>query len=162
MTTTRLWTRSLAMAAALAAALVTQPAAAAETAEKSVLDGLVKDLGLSLLSKPEDTTVRLPLAQGGSSLLGRVQPYASLSPRVIRPGADDVRGLAAPVRDPAEDLSKGVGVGAGVSWHLSDRLEVFGQYQLMSVRGRTAPTDSPLGRRDIDNPGMKGGLSIRF
>ena len=157
--TARLWTRSLATAAVLAAVLVAQPAGAADT---TALDGLVKDLGMSFLSKPADGTVRLPLSPGGNGLLGRVQPYASVSPRVITVTADEVTGLAAPIREPAGDLSKGVGVGAGVSWHLSDRLELFGQYQLLSVNGRGTRTESPLGRRDIDNPGMKGGLSIRF
>jgi hypothetical protein len=160
--TTRSGTRLLTVAVILAAALAARPAGAADVAEKSVLDGLVKDLGLGLLRRPEDSTVRLPLAPGGFGLLGRVQPYASVSPRVVTAGADDATGLTAPIREPADDLSKGVGVGAGLIWRLSDRLELFGQYQLLSVRGRAAQPDGALGRRDVDNPGMKGGLSIRF
>ncbi len=154
--------RSLATAAALAVALSCQPAGAADTTDKSVLDAVVKDLGLSLLAKADDSTVRVPLSPRGFTLLGRVTPYASMSPRVFTPGFEDVIGLATPMREPVDELSKGLGLGAGVNWHLSDWLEIFGEYQLFSVRGRGASTDNPLGRREIDSPTLKGGFSIRF
>jgi hypothetical protein len=54
-------------------------------------------------------------------------------------------------------------VGAGLSWHLSDRFELFGEYQLLNMGGgRNASTEGPPGRRDLDAPSLKGGLSIRF
>jgi hypothetical protein len=58
-------------------------------------------------------------------------------------------------------LSKGVGVGAGLNWNLGDRLELFGEYQLFSLRGRSGTAGSPFGRRE-ESPGLKGGFSIRF
>jgi hypothetical protein len=147
--------------AAVLAGLVWAPAAGAGDArDQTVLDSVVKDLGITLSAKPEDTFVRLPLAPQRWSLFGRVQPYASLSPRAHAP-AEEVTGLAAPIRE-TDTLSKGVDVGAGVSWHLSDRFELFGEYQLLNMGGGNAQADVPLGRRDLDAPSLKAGFSIRF
>src|SRR5580765_2936128 len=116
--------RSLMVAAVLVGLVWGPPAGAEPPRDQTVLDGVVKDLGLTLLAKPEETFVRLPLAPQRWSLFGRLQPYASLSSRVYAPG-DEVTGLAAPIRE-TDVLSKGVEVGAGLSWHLSDRLQLFG------------------------------------
>jgi len=161
MSTTTRWLRSLAQAALLAVALVAHPAMAGDPADPSILDRAVKDLGLTLLAKPDETSVRMPLTSGAWSFFGPVQPYASLGPRVTTM-VDDVAGLALPFRDPVDDFNKGVGFGAGLNWHLSEHLDLFGEYQLFSVRGHGASTDGPLGRRDVDAPGVKGGFSIRF
>ncbi len=128
----------------------------------SLLDAIAKDLRLGFLATPDETTLRLPLAPGEWSLLKGVQPYAMLSPSTVRPITEAGIGLAAPARDPAEDPWKGLGVGAGLRWHLSDRLDLFGQYQFMSLPGGSAPTGSPLLRRETESPGVKGGLSIHF
>src|SRR5262245_10845104 len=126
-TTRQCWVRSLAAMATLAGILAVHPASAADPVDSSILDRAVKDLGLTLLAKPNETSVRMPLTPGAWSLLGPVRPYASLGPRVTTQ-VDDVAGLAVPIREPVDDLSKGVGVGAGVNWHLSDHLELFGEY----------------------------------
>lgn len=152
--------RSLFVAAVLAGVVWAAPAGAGDARDQTVLDSAVKDLGITLLAKPDDTFVRLPLAPQRWSLFGRIQPYASLSPRAPAP-AEEVTGLAAPIRE-TDALSKGVDVGAGVSWHLSDRFELFGEYQLLNMGGRNAQPDVPLGRRDLDAPSLKGGFSIRF
>ena len=152
--------RSLFVAAVLAGLVWAAPAGAEDPRDQTVLDSVVKDLGITLLAKPDDTFVRLPLAPQRWSLFGRMQPYASLSPRAHAP-AEEVTGLAAPIRE-TDALSKGVDVGAGVSWHLSDRFELFGEYQLLNMGGRNPQADVPLGRRDLDAPSLKGGFSIRF
>src|SRR5438034_3955323 len=140
-------TRSLLLAAALAVALMPVPAGASDPADRSVLDSVAKDLGLTLLARPEDSGLRLPFNPRGWSFFGPVRPYASVGPRVATSGLTDLTGLAAPIREPADDLSKGVGVGAGLNWHLSDRLDLFGEYQLFNMGGRGTPSDA-LGRRD--------------
>ena len=153
--------RSLFVAAVLAGLVWAPPAGAGDSRDQTVLDLVVKDLGLNLLAKPDDTFLRMPLAPQRWSLFGRMQPYASLSPRAHAP-AEEVAGLAAPIRE-TDALSKGLDVGAGLSWHLSDRFELFGEYQLLNMGGgRNAPTEGPPGRRDLDAPSLKGGLSIRF
>jgi hypothetical protein len=147
--------------AGVLAGLVWAPLAGAEDPrDQTVLDSVVRDLGLTLLAKPDDTFIRLPLAPQRWSLFGRMQPYASLSPRAQAPN-EEVTGLTAPIRE-RDALSKGVDMGAGVSWHLSDRLELFGEYQLLNMGGRNTQPDVPLGRRDLDAPSLKGGFSIRF
>jgi hypothetical protein len=149
------------LVAAVLAGLAWAPLAGAEDPRnQTVLDSVVKDLGLTLLAKPDDTFVRLPLAPQRWSLFGRMQPYASLSPRAHAP-AEEVTGLATPIRE-TDALSKGLDVGAGMSWHLSDRFELFGEYQLLNMGGRNAQPDVPLGRRALDAPSLKGGFSIRF
>ena len=152
--------RSLFVAAVLAGLVWAPLADAGDPRDQIVLDSVVKDLGITLSAKPDDTFVRLPLAPQRWSFFGRMQPYASLSPRTHAP-AEELTGLAAPIRE-TDALSKGVDVGAGVSWHLSDRFELFGEYQLLNMGGRNAQPDAPLGRRDFDAPSLKGGFSIRF
>ena len=53
-------------------------------------------------------------------------------------------------------------MGAGVKWHLSDRVDLFGQYLFMSLPGSDASTGSPAMRRDVESPGLKAGFSIQF
>ncbi len=130
--------------------------------DKSFLDALARDLGLTLSAKPSESTLRVPLAPGEWSLLQGMQPYAALSPSVARPVIDGGTALAAPDREAVEDPWRGLGVGAGVKWHLSDRLDLFGQYQFMTLPGGNAPTGSPFIRRDLESPGLKGGFSIHF
>lgn len=146
--------------AGIAALVMAGPAMGNDARDQTVLDTVAKDLGLSLLAKPEDTLVRLPLAPQRWNLFGRVQPYASLGPRTYQ-SADDVVGLAAPLRE-SDEFARGASVGAGMSWHLSDRFELFGEYQLLNMGRRAAQPDSGISRRDFDAPGLKGGLSIRF
>jgi hypothetical protein len=148
-------------AAVLGAVLVLDaPAGATDTRDQAVLDAVVRDLGISLLDKPENTLLRLPLAPGRWSFFGRMQPYASLGPRVSTQ-AEEPTGLALPLRE-TDELSKGLGVGAGLNWRLTDRLELFGEYQLLNMGKPTIQPDSALGRRDVETPGLKGGFSIRF
>lgn len=171
------WLRTLLMVPLFACALLAQMAAAQESpspldlidsgpvttrSDRSLLDGIAKDLGLTLLADRDQTTFRLPLAPEDWSLLKGMRPYATLSPSTVRPITGAELGLAAPFREAAEDPWKGLGLGAGLRWHLSDRLDLFGQYQFMSLPGANAPTGSLFMRREIENPGPKAGLSIHF
>ena len=63
-------TRSLLLAAALAVALMPVPAGASDPADRSVLDSVAKDLGLTLLARPEDSGLRLPFNPRGWSFFG--------------------------------------------------------------------------------------------
>lgn len=130
--------------------------------DKRLLDAIAKDLHLSLSAKPEETTLRLPLSPQQWSFFKGVQPYAAVSPSVVRPVTEGGAGLAAPGREPTEEPWKGLGLGAGVTWRLSDRVDLFGQYLFTTLPGAAAPTGSPFMRREIDNPGVKGGFSIHF
>jgi len=126
------------------------------------LDGLAKDLDLSFLTSPGQSMVRLPLTPGDWSLLGGVQPYVLFTPSALRSTTAAEPGLTAAAREPSEDPRKGLGLGAGFEWHLSDRLDLFGQYQFTSQHGGNATTGNPFTRREIENPGVKAGFSIHF
>jgi hypothetical protein len=130
--------------------------------DRSFVDGIAKDLGFTLLANPGQTGLRLPLAPGDWSFLKGVRPYAAVSPSTVKPITGDEPGLAVPFREVAEDPWKGLGLGAGFQWHLSDRLDLFGQYQFKPLPGGNAPTGSPFMQREIENPGVKAGLSIHF
>ncbi len=135
---------------------------AASAPDRGFLDGLAKDLNLSLLATPGHGTVMLPLAPGNWSFFKSVQPYAAFSPSTLKPLTEAEPGLSAPSREASEDPWKGLGVGAGFKWRLSDRLDFFGQYQFMSLPGANSPTSSPLMRRETENPGIKAGFQIHW
>jgi len=130
-------------------------------ADKSFLDSIAGDLKLNLWPGADERTVRVPLAPGEWSLLKDVQPFAALSPSSARVLTDAT--LSGANREAADDPWKGLGVGAGVNWRLSDRVDLFGQYLFMSLPGGNAPAGgSPIIRRDVETPGVKGGFSIHF
>jgi hypothetical protein len=129
--------------------------------DRNFLDSLAKNLNLSLVTTPGQSTVRLPLTPGNWSFFTDVQAYAALSPSTVKP-ITEAEGLSAPAREPGEDPWKGLGVGAGLKWRLSDRVDLFGQYQFMSLPGGNSSTGSPFLRRETENPGIKAGLQIHF
>jgi hypothetical protein len=160
-----------------AVVLVVQPASAEEASpwgaafpqtgatsaappDKSFLDALARDLGLSL-SRPGDANLTVPLAPRQWTFSG-LRPYAALSPRMLRPVGDGLIGLATPDRESEADLSHSLGIGAGVTWRLSDRLDLFGQYMFRTNPGTGIPAGNPTLRPDLESPGLKGGFSIRF
>jgi hypothetical protein len=134
-------------------------ATSAPPPDRSFLDILARDLGLSL-STSSEANLTVPLAPSQWSFSG-LRPYAALSPRMLRPVGDRLTGLAVPDRESEADLSHGLGIGAGISWRLSDRLGVFGQY-LFRANPTGLPAGNPTLRPDLESPGLKGGLSIRF
>ena len=153
------------------ATIETQASAAAEpvplitavvSMDASILDAISKDLHLELWKESDDGTLKLPLAPAEWSFFREVRPYAALSPSVVRPLTDSGAALASPSRETSDDPWKGLGVGAGLKWRLSDRLDLFGQYQFMNLPGANTPTSSPFLRRDVESPGLKGGFSIHF
>ncbi|HYB44251.1 MAG TPA: hypothetical protein VEL75_20925 [Candidatus Methylomirabilis sp.] len=136
---------------------LTDDAASPAKPDKSFLDAMAKDLGLSLLDKSSENTLRLTLAPRDWSL----QPYAALQTRSLK-AVTDPAGLSAPDRDFTDDPLKGMGVGAGVRWQLSDHLDLYGQY-LFSTPGGSTTTNGPFVKPGIDSsPGLKGGFSIKF
>ena len=126
------------------------------------LDLIAKDVRFDLLTRPEAVSVRLALTPSDWSLLKGIQPYVALSPSTVRPISESGLGLAAPNRETADEPWKGLGMGAGIQWHLTDRLDFFGQYQFVTLPGASASTGSPIMRRDSDNPGVRAGFSLHF
>jgi len=130
---------------------------------ESVLDLIAKDVSFfDLKTRPDAVSVRLALTPSDWSLLKGIQPYLALSPGTVRPISESGLGLAAPSREAAEQPWKGLGMGAGIEWHLSNRVDLFGQYQFVTLPGASAATGSPIMRRDSDNPGVSAGFSFHF
>jgi hypothetical protein len=150
----------LAAVLGIAASLSALPTGAADLRDQVVLENIVKDLGIGILSGPDSTTLRLPLAARNWSFLGRVRPYAAVGPRA-QTELSEPTGLALPMRE-TDQFAQGLDVGAGMSWSLGDRLELFGEYQLLNMGRRGGRPDNALGRRDVETPGLQGGFSIRF
>ena len=131
--------------------------------ETSVLDLIAKDVSFfDLRTRPDAVSVRFALTPSDWSLFKGIQPYLALSPSTVRPISESGLGLAAPSREVADQPWKGLGMGAGVEWHLSDRVDLFGQYQFVTLPGASASTGSPIMRRDSDNPGVRAGFSFHF
>ncbi len=143
-----------------------QSGAEAETASPSgrsaALAALAHELGLSLFGSASDATLRVPLAARGEMPVGKIQPYAAISPR-LSPAEADAVVAGFPSRDLSPSTAPSVDMGAGLSWHLTDRVDLFGQYRLLLLR--PAPADSVGGRpakRDAEEPALRGGFSVRF
>ncbi len=135
--------------------------ASASTTQPKVLLDIVN--GLGLLSTHEESTLRVSLTPGQWALSGRVQAYAALSSRVVRLGTDGVSGLAAPARETTGNVWRGLGLGPGVNWRLSDTLELFGEYRFQPGPDSGASAGRPSIRREPEiTPRMKVGFSIRF
>jgi hypothetical protein len=129
--------------------------------DRALLDTLVKDPGFSL-SRAGENGLRVPLTPKEWSFNG-LRPYAALSPRVWKPVTDGPGGLAAPSRESTDDLSHGLGLGAGLQWQLSDRLGLFGEYLFQTTPNAGVSSSSPTLRPDAEAPaGLKGGFSLRF
>lgn len=89
--------------------------------------------------------VRVPLALSLESPLGVLQPYAAAG---ARPPGEALGPLADRAR-PATSLPD-VTAGTGLSWRVRDRLEFFGEYRFLHLRG------------DDDDPLFRAGFSIRL
>ena len=175
--TARYWLGLLVGASLGATALLVSPAGAQDTpslvdavaipaspvpADRALLDAMVKDIGLSL-ARSGEYGLRVPLMPKEWSFNG-LRPYAALSPRVLKPVTDGLQlGLAMPTRESTEDLSHGLGLGAGLQWQLSDRLGLFGEYLFQATPGAGVSSSTPTLRPDAESPaGLKGGFSLRF
>jgi hypothetical protein len=126
------------------------PAGVPDAADQ--LTRVVKDLGLSLFPGPLGSSLVLPL--GGTGVL---RPYAAIGGTLgVTPFEDRLA--------PYENLARpgeSAELGAGFSWRLTDRLELFGEYRFLSIR--PASDDSGRSTRDADSDTqIQGGLSIRF
>jgi len=98
-----------------------------------------------------DRKLRVPLAPPAP-----VQPYVAVS---REPGELDTS--APPHRFTRGDLDPTrVDLGTGLRWRLDPRFELFGQYDLLSLRDPAGPADR--GPDLVERQGVSGGLSIRF
>jgi hypothetical protein len=128
----------------------------------SALRALVSEGELGLYAEPDDPTRRIPLGPRGRGLLGGGWlPYATIRPSGPLFEGDTASAAGLHGLEPRYDLSRGLDVGAGLSWHLSQGLSLFGEYRLLPIRPAPAGIGDAHGR-EADGPELKGGVHIRF
>lgn len=139
----------LALIAALALTAGVSPAAAA----------WYDDLDLTLLPRGPEEPLRLAVPGGPPQLGGRLLPYFSLGTHGLldEPAEDPSR---APRYHSLTDASLRLGVGAGLTLRLFDRLHLYGEYRFFQSRPTGAALEGP--RRESDGPALRGGFAIPF
>jgi len=95
--------------------------------------------------------LRVPLAPPA-----RLQPYVAISREF-----GEIDRSTLPHRFTGSDLDPThVDVGTGLRWKLDPSVELFGQYDLLSLHDPAGPAER--GPDLVERPGLRGGLSIRF
>ena len=131
------------------------------TGATSVLRSLVSEGELGLYAEPDDPTRRIPLGQRRGLLGGEWLPYATIRPSGPLFEGDTARAAGLHGVEPRYDLSRGLDVGAGLSWHLSQGLSLFGEYRFLPIRPVPAGIGDAHGR-EAEGTELKGGVHIRF
>jgi hypothetical protein len=157
--------------------LVALPAAGA-AAEMAYLEGLsfldsgpaaatspsaFDALNLSVVRDGTERTLRVPLVpREDARAASRIVPYLSVGSSFLVDG--DTRDAGVPLyEDTVRAQRKGMDVGAGLAWRITNRLELFGEYRFL--RMNPDPAESVGGgllHRDVDGPFLKGGFQIRL
>lgn len=171
---TRRMTVVLALSMSSLLALTTRPA----SAESEILQGLsflypapagatssspFDALDLSVVRDGTERTLRVPLApREDVRAASRIVPYLSVGSSFLMDG--DTRDTGVPLyEDAVRAQRKGMDVGAGLAWRITNRLELFGEYRFL--RMNPDPAESVGGgllHRDVDGPFLKGGFQIRL
>jgi hypothetical protein len=115
----------------------------------------------SLVRDGAESTLRVPLSRDDSRAAARLLPYLSVGSTFP---SDDPRSAPTSVyEDLRSPTRRGMDVGAGLSWRLGERVELFGEYRFLRVN--PDPTEAIGGgvlRRDVEGPYLKGGFSIKL
>jgi len=129
-------------------AVAAQPALA--RAEASLESGAPAIDGGVTAREPE-WALRLSLAPSA-----RLQPYLGVGRQPA-----EIAWSAVPHRFTTSELDSGsIDVGTGLRWKLEPRVELFGEYDMLSMRN---PVDQgEPGPGLVERPAVRGGLSIRF
>jgi len=122
-------------------------------------------LDISVVRDGTESALRMPLAPGedarDSARFGRFVPYVSVGASLLE--QETGRDATGPPFEDARNPRKGVEIGAGVTWKLFERVELFGEYRFLNVNPDPAESASTgLFRRDLDGPTLKGGINIRL
>jgi len=120
----------------------------------------VPDLRFSISDMPGETTLRLPLSPENAPVYGPFSPYLSLGAKTsqnIPWNSTFSPGLRNDPEGPESDLK----LGAGFALPLSDRAQLFGEYNFL--RGRLDPgAGRGLLQRESDGTDFRAGFSIRL
>src|SRR5262245_3127141 len=120
----------------------------------------VPDLRLSVSDMPGETTLRLPLSSENALVYGLLNPYLSLGAKTS-PNIPWNSTLSSGLRNDPEGPESDLKLGAGFALPLSDRAQLFGEYNFL--RGRLDPgAGRGLLQRESDSTDFRAGFSIRL
>ena len=160
--------------ALVAAALLGVLAAGPATAEPESLQGLsfldpapastptppLGGLDLSVVRDGTESTLRVPLSRDDSRAAARLVPYLSVGSTFP---SDDPRSTPTSVyEDLRNPTRRGMDVGAGLTWRLGERVELFGEYRFLRVNPDPTEAIGGVLRRDVEGPYLKGGFTIKL
>ena len=118
-------------------------------------------LDLSVVRDGTESTLRVPLSRDDSRGAARLLPYLSVGSTFP---SDNPRSAPTSVyEDLRNPTRRGMDVGAGLTWRVGERVELFGEYRFLRVNpDPTAAIGGGVLHRDVEGPYLKGGFSIRL
>jgi hypothetical protein len=130
-----------------------------------VAPSFLSNLDLSLVRDGTESALRVPLGPAedarDTARFARFMPYLSVGASLFTP--ESGRDAASPLYEDARNPRKGMEVGAGLTWKLFERVELFGEYRFLHVNPDPAESaGAGMFRRDLDGPTLKGGINIRL
>ena len=110
--------------------------------------------------------LRYPLLVGPEYPKGRLQPYAAGGPALFRVKVTN-KANGELTTQPASDTSIGYKVGGGLSWSLTRRAAIFGEYRYTHVHSEPVLAGAITGARvpmkfDLDSHHLVAGVSFHF
>jgi opacity protein-like surface antigen len=124
------------------------------------VSGVFDDLDLSVWAVGIDAMFRFPLLKSSKFPRGQLQPYITVGPAIFVAHAEDSNNFQ-PSRQSNDDTALGVKVGAGVAWHFTPVIAMFGEYRFthFSPEFTFGGTDVST---DLNTHWVLVGVSFRF
>ncbi|HKC97561.1 MAG TPA: outer membrane beta-barrel protein [Methylomirabilota bacterium] len=127
--------------------------------------GVFDDMDLSVWTIGFDAMFRFPLLKSAQFPMGQLQPYITVGPAIFVAHADDNNNFS-PSNQSNDDTSVGVKVGAGVAWHFTKVIAMFGEYRYTHFSPEFTFVDNARGITDVNTSinthYVLVGVSFRF
>ena len=128
-------------------------------------NGVFEDLDLSVWAVGIDAWFRFPLLKSAAFPNGQLQPYITVGPAVFVAHAEDSHNFG-PSNQDNRDTALGVKVGAGVAWHFTKLIAMFGEYRYTHFSPEFTFVDNARGitdlSTDVNTHYVLVGVSFRF
>ena len=129
------------------------------------VNGVFEDVDLSVWTVGIDAMFRFPLLKSAAFPNGQLQPYITVGPAVVVAHAEDSHNFE-PSGQSNDDTSLGVKVGAGVAWHFTKVIAMFGEYRWTHFSPNFTFVDNTRGITDltttVNTHYVLVGVSFRF
>ena len=127
--------------------------------------GVFDDVDLSVWTIGFDAMFRFPLLKSSQFPMGQLQPYITVGPAIFVAHAEDSHNFV-PSHQSDSDTSVGVKVGAGVAWHFTKLIAMFGEYRYTHFSPEVTFVDNARGvtdmSTDVNTHYVLVGVSFRF